>query len=65
MCQQSPSSVRKATPNFGLSQHQMAACLRRPSLLQTHALQGLEDVCPGAKKLNDFRKVCVGFFLAE
>ena len=38
---------------------------RWPSLLQTSELQLLRDVCPGASRLIEFRKQCVGYFLAE
>ena len=38
---------------------------RWPSLLQHRELQQLRDVCPGASRLIEFRKQCVGYFLAE
>ena len=36
-----------------------------PSLLQAAELQQLAADCPGASKLIEFRKQCVGYFLAE
>ena len=38
---------------------------RWPSLLQGRELAQLRDVCPGASRLIEFRKQCVGYFLAE
>ena len=38
---------------------------RWASLLQKKELVSLSDVCPGASKLIEFRKQCVGYFIAE